>query len=605
MFGMRPRTRSATSGPKERLELSQFARLLIFVKPYRWQLLIGMISVGIAGGLGLVLPQFVGGFFNTFTSGKSFLKLNNIVFILLGIFIIQAIFSFLRTYLLGLVGEGVVADMRSALYSHLIYLPLRFFSSRKTGEITSRLTSDVAVVQSAVSQALAQFINQSVLLLGSMVLLFVTNLWLTLVMLAVVPVVVLGAAFFGRLLRRVSTEFQDKVAGANASAEESLAGVRVVQSFTAEGLEATRYHNLIQASYQVAKLRARFRAFFVSGISLAMFAAISVVIWYGARLVMAGSLSPGDLVKFLLYTFMVAGGVGSMTGLYSTFQQALGASRRIFELLDEESDLPEPSEPTRLETVRGQVRFDKVHFDYGDRGNQEVLHGVSLDAKPGEIVALVGPTGAGKTTLAMLIPRFYDPTAGHVSVDGVEVRELALHDLRAHIGIVPQETLLFSGSIEENIRYGRPDATDEEVTGAAIAANAHEFVSSFPEGYATVVGERGIKLSGGQRQRIAIARALLKDPRILILDEATSSLDNEAEALVQMALERLMEGRTTFVIAHRLSTVRRADRILVIDQGRIVQRGTHDALLEQGGLYRDLYELQFRTKEDILAGAVS
>lgn len=582
-----------------KLELSQLRRLFAFTQPYRTQLILGMVAVMIASGLSLVFPQFVGRFFDSFVQNIDALNLNRVVIILLGLFALQAVFNFFRTYLLALVGEGVVADLRTALYGHLIYLPVRFFETRKIGEITSRLTSDVAVVQGAVSQQLAQLVSQLMLLVGSVVLLFVTNLQLTLLMLAVVPVAVLGAAFFGRRLRRISTEFQDQVAAANASAEEALSGVRVVKSFTAEGLELSRYHEQIQDSYRFALRRAKLRAFFIAGIILAMFSAISVVLWVGGRLVIAGALSPGDLVTFLFYTVMVAGAVGSLTGLYSQFQEALGASRRIFDLLDEASDLPEAAEPRRLEHVRGNVRFEDVSFSYGDRGDQRVLRDITLEAKPGEIIALVGPSGAGKSTLITLIPRFYDPSKGRILLDGHDLRDVGLQDLRHHIGIVPQETQLFSGTIAENIRYGKLEASDNEVEGVASAANAHDFIRAFPAGYETIVGERGVKLSGGQRQRVAIARALLKDPRILILDEATSSLDSESEALVQAALEHLMQGRTTFVIAHRFSTVKNANRIMVLDDGRIVQQGTHDKLMTQGGLYRELYERQFRETEAV------
>ncbi|MBS3933727.1 MAG: ATP-binding cassette domain-containing protein [Truepera sp.] len=583
-----------TNSPAERtpLELGQFRRLLAFVGAYRRQLAVGMVATLISAALGLVFPQYVGAFFDTFVAGGTG-QLDRVVLILLGIFLVQAVFNFLRSYLLALAGEGVVADLRTALYRHLLTLPVRFFETRKTGEITSRLTSDVAVVQGAVSQALPQLVSQAVFLLGSVVLLFVTNLQLTLLMLAVVPVAVLAGAYFGRKLRAISTDFQDRVAEANASAEEAIVGVRVVQSFTAEPLELKRYSDQVQASYRVALRRAVFRAVFVAGIVLAMFSAISVVLWYGGRLVIAGSLSPGNLVTFLLYTLFVAGAVGTLTGLYSQFQEALGATRRIFELLDETSDLVEPTDPVTPHP-KGEVRFEAVAFRYGDRGDAHVLKEVSLLARPGEVIALVGPSGAGKSTLVSLIPRFYDPSRGRILLDGAELRDWPLRELRAQIGIVPQETQLFSGTIRENIRYGRPEATDLEVEAAAQAANAHDFIISFPQGYNTLVGERGIKLSGGQRQRVAIARALLKNPRILILDEATSSLDSESEALVQEALERLMQGRTTFVIAHRLSTVRRADRILVLENGKIVQEGTHEALMAKGGLYRDLYELQFK-----------
>ncbi len=597
------RSRSLREPTKGSLsDFAQLRKLFAYTRPYRVQLSIGMAAVAVSSGLSLAVPQFVRRFFDTFIAslqGAGF-SLNRTVGLLLVIFLVQAAFNFLRTYMIAQVGEGVVADLRRALYRHLIGLPIRFFETRRTGEITSRLTSDASVVQGAVSQALAQLVNQLALLIGSVVLLFITNWSLTLLMLAIVPVVMLAARLFGRRLSAISTEFQDRVAEANASAEEAITSVRVVKSFTAEGLEAERYGGLIGASYRIALKRAAFRAAFFSGIILAMFTAISVVLWVGGRLVVAGSLTPGQLVQFLLYTFFVAGAVGSLTNLYSQFQEALGASKRIFELLGETSDLHAAENPKHLAEVRGQIRFEGVSFRYGsptdddERGRTAVLRGITLTASPGEVTALVGPSGAGKSTLVTLIPRFYDPTDGRITLDGVDLRDLDERALRASIGIVPQETQLFSGTVRDNIRYGRPGATDAEVEGAAEAANAHDFIGAFPDGYETVVGERGIKLSGGQRQRVAIARALLKDPRILILDEATSSLDSESEALVQGALETLMRGRTVFVIAHRLSTVRNADRIIVLADGRAVQQGTHGQLLAQGGLYEALYRRQFQ-----------
>ena len=601
-----PPSREPTKGSLS--DLAQLKKLFAYTRPYRVQLIVGMLAVGVSSALSLAVPQFVRRFFDTFIASLdgAGLNLNRTVLLLLLVFLVQAAFNFLRTYMIAQVGEGVVADLRRTLYSHLMGLPLRFFETRRTGEITSRLTSDASVVQGAVSQALAQLFNQVALLVGSVVLLFVTNGQLTLLMLSVVPVVMLGALVFGRKLRRISTAFQDRVAEANASAEEAIVGVRVVKSFTAEGLEAARYGGLINLSYRLALRRAAFRAAFFSGVIFAMFTAIRVVLWVGGRLVVGGSLSAGELVQFLLYTLFVAGAVGALTGLYSQFQEALGASKRIFELLGETSDLETAVQPHPLTSVRGELRFEGVSFRYGSvtetegatkadaRGNTPVLRDISLTAKPGEVTALVGPSGAGKSTLVTLIPRFYDPTEGRITLDGVDLRALELEQLRAQIGTVPQETQLFSGSVRDNVRYGRPGATDAEVEGAAAAANAHDFIAAFPDGYETVVGERGVKLSGGQRQRVAIARALLKDPKILILDEATSSLDSESEALVQEALELLMRGRTVFVIAHRLSTIRTADKIVVLEAGRIVQAGTHDQLLAQGGLYAELYYRQFR-----------
>lgn len=582
----------------EGADLAQLRRLFAYVRPYMRAFWLGLFAVTVASVLGLALPLFTRRLFNTaFVEDiGSVAQLNELAVAIFAVFVLQAGFNYMRVYYLASVGESVVADLRSALFGHLIDLPVRFFETHKTGEITSRLTSDIATLRGVVSGSLAQLINQIIILLGSAIFLFVLNMRLTLVMLAIVPPVILAGAYFGRKLKNLSTDFQDKVAEANANAEEAISGVRVVKSFTAEEPERRRYSNLVTDSYHVAIKRAKVRAIFIPSVILAMFTGISVVLWYGGRLVLTGELLAGDLIAFLMLTIFVAGSISTFVGLYSYFQEALGASKRIFDLLDEGSDLPVSEHPVVLDSVRGNVRIENLSFHYGDRGEQYVLRNISLDANPGEVTALVGPSGAGKTTLVTLLPRFYDPLAGRILLDGTDLRDLDVFSLRRVIGIVPQETQLFSGTIADNIRYGDPDANDSDVTDAATAANAHDFITAFPEGYDTIVGERGVKLSGGQRQRVAIARAILKNPRILILDEATSALDNESEALVQDALERLMTGRTTFVIAHRLSTVRNADRIVVLDEGEIVQVGNHDALLRQGGLYRELYERQFRQR---------
>ena len=568
------------------------------MRPYATPLLWGIGAVVVAGGLQLAFPLLVRDLFNeAFVQEiESAAGLDGIVLLLVAIFAVQAIFNFFRTYLLGIVGEGVVADLRKAVFSHLIGLPVAFFEERKTGEITSRLTSDVGTLQTLVSTALANFVNQSILLLGGAIVLFVINARLTLLMLAVVPAVIVAGAFFGRRLRQISLGFQDRVAEANASAEEAIQGIRVVKSFTAESKEAHRYGVQIDGSFALGRRRAMVRAIFVPSIIMAMFVGISVVLWYGGRQVVQGALLPGDLIAFLFLTIFIAGSVASFTGLYSQVQEAIGASKRIFELLDTTGDVPDPVEPVTLGAVRGSVRFEGVSFRYRDR-EEQVLEHIELEARPGEVLALVGPSGAGKSTLVTLLPRFYDPTSGRILLDGIDLRDVALDELRRNIGIVPQETQLFSGTIAENILYGRPAASRDEVVAAARAANAHDFVAAFPEAYETIVGERGLKLSGGQRQRIAIARALLKNPRILVLDEATSSLDSESEALVQAALDHLMTGRTTFVIAHRLSTVVGADRIVVLDGGRIVEQGSHRELYAAGGLYRSLYARQFEASE--------
>ncbi len=556
----------------------------------RW-LVVATVGVAVSAALGLVFPRIMGTLVDTALQEDDASTLNRIALLLLAVFLVQALFNFVRIYALALVGEGVVADLRTAVFDRIVRLPVPFFDGRKTGEITSRLTSDVAVVQSTVSTSVAQALFQAISMIGGIVLLVLLSPSLSLAVLTFLPVVIIGGAFFGRKLRRISTKFQDQVAKANAFADEAIASIRVIKWFTAEDPAARQYDRDIRSSYDIAIRRARWRAVFVPFITFVSFATLALVLWVGGRLVLSGDLTAGELVTFLLYTLIVAGAIGAFTGLYSQLQEALGASKRIFELLDEPPELADVEDPEVLGAIAGRVTFEDVSFTYPNR-EIEVLSGIDLEAAPGEVVALVGPSGAGKSTLVQLIPRFYDPTAGRVLVDGVDVREQALRPLRRVMASVPQEVQLFSGTITENLHIAQPDATDVEIVDACRAANAHDFITAFPDGYDTVVGERGIRLSGGQRQRVAIARALLADPRILILDEATSSLDAESEALVQEALERLMRGRTTLVIAHRLSTVRAADRLVVLDAGSIVEQGTHDELVAAGGLYSRLVERQ-------------
>jgi len=584
--------------PRSGGDARQFRRLLAFARPYRLLFVLGLLATLMSSGLNLVFPRLFGRLIDA-----SFLKvgstdtgpLDRTVLMLLGIFALSACFSAVQAYLLARVGAGVVADLRRALFGHLLTLSPQFFSDHKTGDLTSRLTADVGTVQAITSTALAQLAALSITVVGSTALLVLTSPRLSLLTLAVIPLVIGTAVLIGRRIRRVSREVQDRVAEANASAEEAISGVRIVQGFTAEGVEQARYGRGVHASFLAALGRARLQALMSGVMGFLTFGSLALVLWSGGRQVMAGELTPGGLVTFLIYALQVGATVAGLTGIFSQFQEALGASGRIFELLDERSDLPQVPSPLPLSRAEGRVTFEHVSFQYGDT---PTLRDVSFDVPAGQVVALVGPSGAGKTTLVNLLPRFWDVTGGSLKVDGQDVRDYALLNLRAQIGLVPQETLLFSGTIEENIRYGRPDASGAEVEAAARAANAHSFISAFPAGYGTVVGERGVKLSGGQRQRVAIARAILKDPRILILDEATSALDNESESLVQAALETLMQGRTTFVIAHRLSTIRKADRILVMNAGEIAEDGPHEALMQTGGLYRDLYELQFRQEQE-------
>jgi subfamily B ATP-binding cassette protein MsbA len=570
------------------------AKLWPRIRPHRWALLGATLSLVTSAGIGLAFPQVVRFLLDAAFVHGDRRMLDRIAAALAGLFVVQALLNFTQTYLLSATGERVIARLRQDLFEHLLRLSPGFFAERRTGELTSRLGNDIATLQSVVSNQIAEFSRQVLFLIGSLVLLTLTHWQLTETTVLVVPVVVGAAFFFGRRLRRSSTSVQDKVAGGAAVAEEAFSQIRTVQSFVQEAWEARRYGRWMAEVVRAALRRAVVRGVFFGVITFVIFSGIDVVLWKGGRLVLAGQLTAGELVSFLLYAFYVAAAVGTLAGLFSSYQEAVGAARRVFELLETRPGVADPPDPRPLPVpLRGAVALDNVSFRYAP-GLPLALDRVSFTIAPGEVVALVGPSGAGKTTVANLLPRFWDVTAGRITLDGIDIRTVRLAELRRAIGMVPQEPALFSGTVAENIGYGRPDATPAAIEAAARAAHAHEFIERLPEGYATLVGERGVKLSGGQRQRVAIARALLKDPAVLILDEATSSLDTESERLIEEALERLLKGRSTLIIAHRLSTVRRADRLVVLDHGRVVEEGTHEELLARGGLYARLYQRQFR-----------
>jgi len=506
--------------------------------------------------------------------------------------VVQGLAIALRYLFFTLAGERAVARLRGDLFRRLLAQEIGFFDQRRTGELTSRLAADTEAVQGAVSTSISMALRNLASAMGGIAFLLWTSPRLAALMLAVVPPVAVGAVVYGWRIRRLSRDAQDALAAAGEVAEESLAGIRTVRAFDAEEREAGRYATAIGRVYALARRRARAGSVFMAGAATAGYLSAAVVLWYGGRLVMQGTLTVGALTSFLVYTLIVAFSLGALADLWAGFMRAAGAAERIFELTDRIPAMP-PEGGQRPDGVEGRVAFEQVAFAYPSRPDVPVLLGLDLEVAPGEVLALVGPSGAGKSTVAALVFRLYDPQAGAVRLDGRDLRELDPHWLRRQVGVVSQEPILFSASVAENIRYGRPGATDAEVEAAARAANAHDFVSLFPQGYATEVGERGVQLSGGQKQRVAIARAVLKDPRVLILDEATSALDSESEALVQEALERLMRGRTVLVIAHRLSTVAGADRVAVVEGGRIVQFGRHARLLEQEGPYRRLVERQF------------
>ena len=588
---------AADSSLKRRLPPpGRLARLLPRVRPYRGQLLIATLALLAGAALSLAFPMVVKYLLDAAFVQHDRRMLDRIAIGLIFLFSAQAVLNYVQAYLLSAVGERAVAGLRREVFARLLEMPPGFFADRKTGELTSRLSVDIGLLQTVLSHNISEFARQVLALVGGVVLLTLLQPRLALTALGVAPVVVGTALFFGRRLRRMTTGVQDRVAEATAVAEEAFSQIRTVQSFVQEPAERDRYGNRIAASVQTALQRARTRGVFFGMLTFSTFAGIVFVLWQGGLLVLAGKLTAGALVSFLLYTITIATSIGALATSFSSYQEAVGAAERVFEILDMSPAIADPASPVKLPgPVRGAVEFDDLSFRYLPDGSAPwTLERISLSVKPGEVVALVGPSGAGKTTLVSLLPRFWDPNRGRILLDGSDIRSLRLAELRGSIGMVPQEPALFSGSVRENIAYARPGASDADVEAAARAAHAHEFIERLPRLYDTIVGERGVKLSGGQRQRVAIARAILKNPAVLILDEATSSLDTESERLIEDALGKLLIGRTTLIIAHRLSTVQRADRLLVMNHGRIVEEGTHAELLSLGGLYARLYQRQFR-----------
>lgn len=567
-------------------------RIFALSRPYWGRLAIAIVLTMLSAVVWLIVPLGLRELLDAVFEESDRGLLDRLALGLFLLFLIRAAFSFFGYYWLEWTGERVVADLRQRLYGHLHRLGLRFFSDQRIGDLTSRLTNDVGSVRTAVTTALTDLLNQSLTLIGSLVLMVVLNWRLSLLIFVVVPVATLAARYFGLKIRKLSRDVQDSLADTTAVAEEALAAIRIVKAFARGPYEVGRYRKAVEDLFEIARYRVLISTTFWSSMGVLFLTSLVAIFWYGGTEVLAGRLTAGDLVAFIFYAFSISRSVGGMSRLYAMFNSAAGASERLFELLDTVPEIGEHPEAMDLPPVRGAVRFENVAFHY--EADNPVLHDIDVAVRPGETIALVGPSGVGKTTLLNLLPRFYDPVAGRIVIDGYDLRAVKLESLRRQIAVVPQETYLFGTSIRENIRYGKLDATDDEIEAAARAANAHDFIAALPEGYEAKVGERGVKLSAGQRQRVAIARAILKDAPLLLLDEATSALDSASEALVQEALEHLMQGRTTFIIAHRLSTVQHADRILVLDAGRIAQTGTHEALFAREGLYRDLALLQFR-----------
>lgn len=570
--------------------MSYYSRFYPFIRPYLPKMILACsLVVGVAV-LNLALIRLAGLLWDQITVQRDSIGMARSIGVFLGLVIAQGLLSVGQSYVTAWVSQHIMADFRTHVFAHLQRLSLRFFAARRTGEILSRVMNDVSVIQSTLTEMPIDSTKQLVTLIGGIAFLLIMNWRLCLLILLLLPALVLVARFFGKRLKALSTTIQDQTAAATTLIEEVVSGIRIVKSFVQTRREEQRFAGQVRTMLQLTLRRARVMAIFIPTITLLTFAAASAVLWYGGTQVIDGSVSPGELFAFVLFAGILIGPFGSAARVFAQIKEAQGAMRRVFDILDTAPDVRDRPDAVDMPSIIGHVTVERVSFAYDAR--QPVLIDISFDTKPGEVIAFVGPTGSGKTTLVNLLHRFYDPSSGSIAIDGYDLRGVRLDTLYRQIALVPQETILFGGTIFDNIRYGREDATEDEVRDAARAANAHDFIKALPDSYATIVGEKGVNLSGGQRQRLAIARAVLKNPRILILDEATSALDTESERLVQEAVERLMVGKTTFVVAHRLSTVQRANRILVFNKGRIVEQGDHASLMAAKGLYQYLYTLR-------------
>lgn len=592
---------SQSEAPRRKLtkeNLKKLMRLYTFVLPQKWLFILGLVFLVLSSLTNLAFPMFLGDMLDA-AGGEATEKINRIAYILFGIFAATAIFSYLRIYTFAHVTQNTLARLRQTTYNHLIKLPMSFFMNRRVGELNSRISADIALLQETFTTTLAQFLRQVITIVGGIGLLTYISPHLTGFMLLIIPVVSLLAVFFGRYIRTFSKKVQKKIAESNVIVEETLNGIDTVKSFSNEYYENHRYKGKTNEVIDIALKGARWRGAFTSFIIISMFGSIVAVIWYGVNLMQQGEiLTTGDLFKFILYSVFIAASIGGMAELFTKIQKAIGATENLLEILDEKPENIQAKEIPEDSIISGRVELKEVDFAYPSRPDVNVLDKINIDIPQGKQVALVGPSGSGKSTITKLLLRFYNPVSGQILVDGNDVKSWDLHEYRSQFAVVPQDVFLFGGTIRENIAYGNPDATEDELIDAAQKSYAWEFIERFPEKLETIVGDRGVQLSGGQRQRIAIARAILKNPAILILDEATSSLDSESEGLVQKALQRLMQNRTSLVIAHRLSTIRNADKIFVIQEGKIVESGTHNQLLTSGsGEYARLIRLQ--TGEEI------
>jgi ATP-binding cassette subfamily B protein len=581
-------------GRPPKRELGELRRLGQFLRPYRLAVTGALVALTVAAGTVLAIGQGVRRLVDDGFAAGDISLLNHALVALLVVVMVLAGATYARFFLVSWLGERVMADMRKAVFDHTLRLDPAFYETMKIGEVMSRLTADTTLIQTVVGTSTSMALRNVLLVLGGTVMLAVTSWQLSLLVLLVVPVVLVPILVFGRRVRKLSRESQDRLADVGSYVDESIANIRTVQAFCHEDTDRERFSGRVEDTFSTSVRRIRARAALTATVILLVFGAIGVILWMGGRDVISGGITAGDLSAFIFYAVVVASSVGAISEVIGDLQRAAGATERLFELLDMQPNISPPAEPQGFPAnPEGRVTFEGVTFHYPSRPDHAALSNFSLDVRPGETVALVGPSGAGKSTVFQMLLRFYDPESGGIRLDGLDLREIDPADVRAQTGLVPQEPVVFSADAWENIRYGRPGASDAEVRAAAEAASAAKFLDALPEGFDTFLGEKGMRLSGGQRQRVAIARAILRDPRVLLLDEATSALDAESERAVQTALEGLMEGRTTLVIAHRLATVMAADRIVVLDEGAVVAEGAHNELVAQGGLYARLAELQF------------
>ncbi|MDR7866224.1 MAG: ABC transporter ATP-binding protein [Sporomusaceae bacterium] len=576
--------------------MNLYLRLLKYVRPYMFRVVVAVICIIMAAAANLYVPWIIKDVIDDVLTAKDMAMLNIIAGGIIAVFLLRGVFFYGQTYLMAFVGQRVIIDIREALYRHLQRLSLSYFETRRTGAIMSYITNDVAALQSALVESVIEMLTESVVLVGSMAAMFFIHWKLSLLTFITLPLVFQAINVFGKKLRRAGAVMQERAADITSVLQETVLAVRVIKSFVREDYEIERFGRENYHNFRAQMKSAQLMATLTPLIEFLAAIGVTVIIWYGGHEVIGGNLTTGALMAFLIYVVNLSNPIKRLSRVYGNIQKALAAAERVFEVLDTEPDIQDKPDAADLPSINGEVAFHNVSFEY--KPGEPALVDISLTARPGQVVAIVGPSGAGKTTIANLIPRFYDPSAGYIAIDGIDIKAVTLASLRRQIGIVPQETMLFNGTVYENILYGDLDAPREAVIAAAKAANADNFIMEMPQGYETQIGERGAKLSGGQRQRIAIARAILKNPRVLILDEATSALDTESESLVQEALDKLMVGRTSFVIAHRLSTVQRADVILVMERGRIIEQGSHATLINTGGLYSKLYQVQFESRTE-------